>query len=294
MLPRPAAAAELAPRGARWVLGVVLTTVSLLALAFVAHAAVLSGLGHQRAQTLAYQQLRTALAKAEAPTGQLGLDQEMVPPGTPVALLQIPVIGLSEVVVEGSTAEVLRDGPGHRRDSVLPGQAGTAVILGRQATYGGPFGELRRLAPGDEITFTTGQGVATYRVFGLRRAGDPVPAELRSGQGRLELMTADGLALFPLGVLHVDAELITEPHDASSKVMAYAALPAAERAMGQDSSAWFVAFFVGLFWIAAGVGAWWLWRSWGRWQAWLIGLPLTLALGVACADLIMNALPNLI
>jgi LPXTG-site transpeptidase (sortase) family protein len=272
----------------------VITTVSLLALAFVAHAAVFSALRHERAQTMAYQGFRSALAKAEAPTGQLGLDQELVAPGTPVALLEIPVIGLSEVVLEGSTAQVLRGGPGHRRDSVLPGQPGTAVVLGRQAAYGGPFRELRRLAPGDMITVTTGQGVASYRVFGLRRAGDPLPEELRSGQGRLELMTGDGLALFPSGVLHVDAELVTEPHASSSKVMAYAALPPAERAMGQDSGAWFIAFFVAVFWIAAVLGAWWLWRSWGRWQAWLIGLPLALALGVTCADFIMNALPNLI
>ncbi|MDR0595046.1 MAG: sortase [Bifidobacteriaceae bacterium] len=271
-----------------------MTAVSALALAFVGHAAVFSHLQHQRAQSLAYQDFRSALAKAEAPTGQLALNQEMTPLGTPVALLEIPKIGLSEVVLEGSSAAVLRGGAGHRRDSVMPGQPGTAVILGRQATYGGPFGKVKSLAPGDQITLTTGQGVATYQVFALRRAGDPMPEELRPGQARLELLTGDGLALFPSGVLHVDAELVTEAHSPSSRVMAYAALPAAERAMGQDRSAWFIAFFIAVFTAAAGLAVWWLWRAWGRREAWLVGLPVLLALGVTCADSIMNALPNLL
>ncbi|MDR2378530.1 MAG: class E sortase, partial [Bifidobacteriaceae bacterium] len=294
-LPPPAAARpELAPRGARWWAGAAIIVLSLLALAFVAHAAVFSEFQHRRAQSLAYQDLRSALAKAEAPTGQLDLNQEMTPLGTPVALLEIPAIGLSEVVLEGSTAKVLRGGAGHRRDSVLPGQPGTAVLLGRQATYGGPFRDLARLVPGDLITLTTAQGVATYRVFGLRRAGDPTPEPLPDGAGRLELMTADGLALAPSGVLHVDAELATAARPASSKVMAYAALPAAERAMGQDSAAWFVAFLAVVFFVLAGLGVGWLARSWGRWQAWLVGLPVLCALGAACADSIMNALPNIL
>jgi LPXTG-site transpeptidase (sortase) family protein len=258
--------------------------VSALALAFVGHAALFSALQHQRAQTLAYADLRAALAKAEAPTGQLASDGEMVAMGTPVALLEIPILGLTEVVLEGTTAEVLRGGVGHRRDSVLPGQPGTSVMLGRQATYGGPFSDLRRLVPGDQITVTTGQGRATYRVFALRRAGDRVPETLRSGLGRLELITGDGLALMPSGALHVDAELITETHDPSSKVMAYAALPAAERTMGQDHAAWFIAFFAATFLAALGLGVWWLWKTWGRWQAWLVGLPVLVALGVACAE----------
>jgi sortase A len=291
-LPVPARAP--APRDGRWWAGAALLTLSTLLVGFVAHVAVLSAFQHHRAQTLAYGDLRTALAKAEAPTGQLDLDEDLVAAGTPVAWLQIPAIGLSEVVLEGSTAEVLRSGPGHRRDSVLPGQPGTAVVLGRQVAYGGPFGDLARLQPGDEITVTTGQGASTYRVFGLRRAGDPLPEALRSGQGRLELLTADGLALLPDGVLHVDAELVSEPYASSTRVMTYPALPAAERAMGQDPAAWTIAFFVLLLLAGAGVGTWWLWTSWGRWHAWAVGVPVLLALGVTGADAVMNALPNLL
>jgi sortase A len=287
--PRP-----LAPRDARWWTGAAVLTASLLLLAFVAHVAAFSALQHYRAQTIAYGELRTSLAKAETPVGQLADEDTMVAPGTPVALLDVPAIGLSEVVLEGTTGDVLRSGAGHERDSVMPGQIGTSVLLGRQTTYGGPFAQLYRLAPGDEITVTTGQGVNTYRVFGLRRAGDPEPPPLGANKGRLELQTADGLALFPSGVLHVDAELVTSVQKTPSKVMSYAALPPAERAMGQDPGAWFTAFFAFVFFVAAGIGMWWLWTRWGRWHAWLVGVPVLVALGVATADIAMNALPNLL
>ncbi|MFC6357151.1 sortase [Luethyella okanaganae] len=290
----PAAPRELAPRDAIWWTGAAVLTVSLLLLAFATHVAVLSAFQHHREQQIGYGQLRTSLAKAETPVGQLDLNGQLVTPGTPVALVEIPAIGLSEVVREGTTGQTLRSGPGHRRDTVMPGQPGTSVILGRQSSYGGPFGGLSRLAPGDEITITTGQGTNSYRVFGLRHAGDPQPEPLRKGQGRLELLTADGLALFPTGVLRIDAELTSAVQKAPTRVLANAALPAGEREMGQDPGAWFIAFFILVFFTAAGITLWWLWRSWGRWHSWLIGVPVMLVLGVTGADVVMNALPNLV
>ncbi|MFJ4164549.1 sortase domain-bontaining protein [Microbacterium sp. NPDC089698] len=282
------------PRDGRWWAGAAILTVSVLLLSLVVHATVFSALQHYRAQTLSYNALRVSLAKAETPVGQLVDADRMAEIGTPVAYLEIPAIGLKEVVVEGTGAEVLRDGPGHRRDSVMPGQSGTAVVLGRQSTYGGPFSQLNRLKPGDEIRVTTGQGTNEFTVFGLRRAGDPMPAPLSGTQGRLELQTADGLALFPSGVLHVDAQLTSTARQTPSRVMAYPALPIGERGMGQDSPGWFLAFFALVFLAVAGIAVWWLWRSWGRWQAWVIGVPVLVAFGVATADAVMNALPNLL
>ncbi|MFL2000020.1 sortase [Microbacterium sp. A1-JK] len=287
--PRPKA-----PRDGRWWAGAVVLTVSLLLLSFVVHVAALSAAQHHRAQTLAYDELRTGLAKAETPVGQLVGEDEMTAVGVPVALLEAPAIGLSEVVLEGSDSDVLRSGIGHRRDSVMPGQAGTAVVLGRQLAYGGPFAQINRLVPGDEITVTTGQGANTFRVISLRRAGDPMPQPLGRGEGRLELQTADGLALFPSGVLHVDAELVSTAQQTPSRVMSYPALPPDERAMGQNDEGWFAAFFSFVFFAAAAIGVWWLWRSWGRWHAWVVGVPVLVALGVITSDLVMTALPNLL
>ena len=49
-----------------------------------------------------------------------------------------------------------------------------------------------------------------------------------------------------------------------------------------------------VFFTAAGIGMWWLWTRWGRWHAWLVGVPVLVALGVVTADIVMNALPNLL
>ncbi|PRY67930.1 LPXTG-site transpeptidase (sortase) family protein [Glaciihabitans tibetensis] len=291
---RPAVPRQLAPRDARWWIGAAVLVVSMLLIGFVVHATLFSWLQHSRSQDIAFQDLRTSLAKADIPVGQLDVNEDLVALGTPVSLLSIPEIGLTETVVEGSTASVLRTGPGHRRDSVMPGQAGTSVILGRQTTYGGPFRSVGQLVPGDEITITTGQGVHIYTVFGVRRNDDPLPEVLKAGAGRLELITADGLALFPGGALHIDAELTSDVQPTPTKVMTYQALPKDERAMGQDGEAWFAALTALAVFIGAGITLWWLWRSWGRWHTWLIGTPIMLALGVTTADAVMAALPNLI
>jgi sortase A len=291
---RPSASVEFAPRDARWGAGLAIVGCSLLLLGFVGQVVVGSGLQHQRATLVSYNTLRESLAKGETPVGQLDVNSELVVPGTPVALLQIPKLGISEVIGEGTTAAVLRSGPGHRRDSVMPGQVGTSVILGRQLGYGGPFQNLSALVAGDEINVTTGQGVHTYRVFSLRRSGDPLPTAISASEGRLELDTADGVPLFPTGVLHVDAVLVSASQAASARVLTYPALPTSERAMGADAAAWPAAIAALFAFGVAMVAIRWLWRRWGWRQAWLIGVPVLLALGAACSDLIIDALPNLL
>lgn len=285
---------QLAPRTSRWAVGVALAALSILLLTFIAHAVLLSGFQHHRSQSLAYDELRTTLAKAETPVGQLDVDTNLVKAGTPVFLLQSSAIGLNEVVFEGTTSSILRSGAGHRRDSVMPGQQGTSVILGRQSTYGGPFANLNRLKVGDEITVTTGQGTHTYRVFDRRRAGDPLPDDLPAGSGRLQLQTSDGVALFPKGVLYIDAELVTKTVETPSKVLAYYALPNSERAMGDEPERWYAAFFYAFLFGLAALGVAWLWRHWGRWHAWLVGVPVLVCLGIVVSDAALSALPNVL
>jgi len=290
--PRPTR--QLAPRTARWWAGAALLAVSVLLLSFVADATTFSWLQYNRAQALEYSTLRTSLAKATTPVGQLDEKRHLVAPGTPIALLRIPALGISQVVSEGTSGKVLRSGPGHRRDSVMPGQSGTAVVMARQTTYGGPFGSIDQLVPGNTITVTTGQGTNTFRVVDVRRDHDPAPAAPPANAGRLELVTADGLPLLPHGGLHVDAELVSKTQTTPSIVMSYPALPAPEQAMGQDLAAWGPAAFAFVALIGAGVLLAWLWRVWGRRQAWLIGVPVMVALAATVADQVLDALPNLI
>ncbi|MEU1161954.1 class E sortase [Streptomyces sp. NPDC005921] len=189
--------------------GAALCVLAAVLLGFAANLTIVGHLQHARDQQTAYDELRKELALGTAPVGQRDYEGTLLKPGAPVALLRIPALGLQEVVAEGTTSEVLMAGPGHRRDTPLPGQAGTAVIMGRQWGYGSPFHDLRQLPVGSRVEITTGQDKSVYEVTGVRRAGDELPAPVAEGQGRLTLITATGAPYTPSGVLRVDARLVT-------------------------------------------------------------------------------------
>ena len=96
-------------------------------------------------------------------TGTFGDPTAPVPNG-PVALLQIPSIGVHQIVVQGSSPSDLKQGPGHMPGSPLPGEFGNTVILGHNRLYGGPFGGIDSLHKGDTIIAVTGQGRFRYDV----------------------------------------------------------------------------------------------------------------------------------
>ncbi len=85
---------------------------------------------------------------------------------SPVTRMRIPRLGVDTIIVEGVTVTALRAGAGHYPGTPLPGQRGNVAIAGHRTTYGSPFRHLDRLAPGDEIVFTTPVGAVTYRVSG--------------------------------------------------------------------------------------------------------------------------------
>ncbi|MFA6574990.1 MAG: sortase, partial [Nocardioides sp.] len=133
-----------------------LTMLSIVCLWVAAQLLLLGGLSYDRSQNLLYDELRTQLASATAPIGPV------VPVGDPVALMTSTRIGLDEVVVEGTASGDTLTGPGHLRNTVLPGQVGTSVVMGRATTYGGPFGDLGELVEGDIITVVSAQGTQAF------------------------------------------------------------------------------------------------------------------------------------
>ena len=79
-----------------------------------------------------------------------------VPPeGSAVAVLQIPAIGLDQIVVQGTSAADLMKGPGLMPGSALPGSVGNSVIAGRRVTFGAPFGAIGTLPPATGSTWST-------------------------------------------------------------------------------------------------------------------------------------------
>ncbi|NND73565.1 MAG: class E sortase [Ilumatobacter sp.] len=86
--------------------------------------------------------------------------------GDALARIEIPAIGVNDIVVAGVSTGDLKKGPGHFPETPLPGQLGNSAIAGHRTTYGQPFHNVDKLVPGDEIVMTTLSGTFTYRVTG--------------------------------------------------------------------------------------------------------------------------------
>ncbi|MFC7613950.1 sortase [Actinokineospora soli] len=268
--------------------GQMLAILGAVLLCFAAHVAVFGAIAHERDQQRAYDALRTELANGTAPVSALDEEGRLLAAGTPLAVLEIPRLGVREVVLEGTSAGTTASGVGHLRTTPMPGQRGTSVLFGRNAAYGAPFGTIDELRAGDRITVTTGQGVHEYSVTGVRRAGD----EYRPKPAGLTLTTADGPAFLPTDVLRVDAALTSDPVPGDGPAPRFA-VPDEERVMAGDLTAlvpltvWFLALAV----VAVALVA--LRDRLGRGRAWVIGAPVVIALGMTAADTAAALLPNL-
>jgi len=288
---RPAApplSARLQLIRAALVLFLVMTSTLLLQLV------VISSLQHNAAQGRAFDDFRSSLAKGTAPIGPTDSSGRVLAAGTPVAFIEIPSIGVRQVIGEGTSAGVLFDGPGHRLDTPLPGQVGSSVIFGRRASFGGPFDRIAELQRGDIIKVTIGQGLFEFRVLGVRREGDPAPPLAKAGAARLLLVTAAGRAFLPDGVLRVDADLDGQAVVGPSRLISASALPSEERIMAGDTrTVWVLVLWLQAL-IALALALVWLWHRWGRAQAWVAMFPPLLLVGLAASGEVARLLPNLL
>jgi sortase A len=255
---------------------------------------VVSSLQASAAQGREFSALRSELATGTAPIGPADDAGHELALGAPVAFVEIPSIGLREVIGQGTTPGVLFDGPGHRRDTPFPGQLGTSIVYGRRAAFGGPFSRIAELKHGAAITVTTGQGTFQYQVLAVRREGDVVPSPPVPGAARLVLVTAAGTAFLPEGILRVDADLQGRPVVGGAPLVTANGLPSDEQAMSGDSSTlWAFALWLQALLLLA-VGAAWAWHRWGRAQAWVVFLPPLVVVGLAASGEAARLLPNLL
>jgi sortase A len=286
------------------VISYALTLASVVLLVLLLNLALVSQIQHFTAQNRLYGELRLSLAEGSVPIGQTDIFGAIVEPGTPIALLEIPAIGVNEVVVEGSSSQETKIGVGHRRDTPLPGQAGVPVLMGRSSAYGGVFARLDQLRPRDRITVTTGQGVSTYEVIGPRLGTVEVPA-LTGENGRLTLVTAAGSPFQPGSALRVDAELVgtrlgseekfgTDVFPMPPTAITSAALPPQEAAMAGDRSRAFSLSWLAQLLVLAAFAAVWAWKRWSPVATGVVFPPILGLLSLACADRITDLLPNLL
>lgn len=268
----------------------VLLVVALLGGWSLAYLTLLSGFEANHDQHALYSRLRTQLAEGTAPVG------EPIATGAPVALLSIPRAGVRNlVVVEGTGTAELQKGPGHYRGSVLPGQHGTSLILGRALSFGGPFAHLDKLRLGDQITVTTAQGTFTYTVEGARRKGDPVPAAPADKDGRLTLVTAVGSGAFsrltPSTTVFVDATLTGKAVVGGPVGTTVGTEKPMSAHVGSGTLA-FLALALQLLVLTLLATAW-LQHRWSPLGSWIVGTPMVLAALWAVSSLASRLLPNL-
>lgn len=263
-----------------------LTVMAIVLVWFIAQVLVLSGLEQGRAQDRLYLEFRSQLAEATAPTGGI------IAPGVPVALLSIPALDYEQVVSEGTSSGVLLSGPGHRRDTVLPGQVGVSILYGKSRSFGRPFAPMLADATGKVMTVTTAQGTSHYRISAVRRAGDPMPAAPGSNSSRITMVTADGQALSPSRVVYVDAEIVGNAFTAPPGRLN--AVGPSETAMATDASVMpALALSLGAL-VLVTVGAIVAKQRFGAMRTWIIAAPVVLALAWLSSDLAMYLLPNLL
>lgn len=261
---------------------------------FIANITLFSQLFHMVEQTRLRTLFADQLALATAPTSEVNFDKVVLTQGDPVAIIQIPSIGVNEVVVEGTDSASLRSGPGHRRDTVLPGQQGVSVIMGRAAAYGGPFGRLQELPTGAKINVITAQGVQKFRSLGIRYAGDYSLPPVGAGQSRLILQTARGGAYNPQGLARLDAELISSVQPAGIRVTSIADVPREDREFGFDLRYGWALVLALQFLILAEIAAVWCYKRFGARGTYLVFTPVLLLAAILVMDQTTRLLPNLL
>lgn len=85
--------------------------------------------------------------------------------GEGITKIIIPAININEIVVEGTTDQALDVGAGHYPMTPLPGQVGNVAIAGHRTMNGHPFGDLNKLAPGDQVILQTPFDTYTYQLI---------------------------------------------------------------------------------------------------------------------------------
>jgi sortase A len=271
---------------------VALSVLGGLSLWFLLYATVLSGIQEHSDQGRLYDTFRARLAQETSPIGA------PIDHGQPVALIDAPGAGISNLVVlEGTTSDVLRSGPGHLSDSPLPGQVGNSYIYGRSVMFGAPFANITDLKAGNTLRVTTGQGVFAYRVDDVRHAGDRLPRPLAPSASRITLVSSasegwrSGWA--PDQVVYMDATLA---HGSASGLPAPipSSVSLSSAAMQGDPKA-IVAL---IFWLeglaVVVVGFLWSWARWTRLQTWMVGLPVVLGMLWGTTGALSALIPNLI
>ncbi len=91
-------------------------------------------------------------------------DLQRIRNGDAIGQIDIPRIGNTYNIIQGTDTSDLESGPGHYPTTALPGMGETVGIAGHRTTYLAPFRFINNLRRGDKIIVTMPYGVFTYIV----------------------------------------------------------------------------------------------------------------------------------
>jgi sortase A len=130
----------------------------------------LSGALRKQERTPPTQRERHALAKLRSERARIAFLasslQRRAADGSPVGRIRIPRIGVSFVIVNGTSTSALQSGPGIFPETVFPGRRGTTAIAGHRTTYLAPFRHIDELRRGNRIMLDMPYAHFTYTVIG--------------------------------------------------------------------------------------------------------------------------------
>jgi sortase A len=259
---------------------------AVLLLGFIGYLFGMSRIQEAGAQARLFTTFRYELGQDIGPLGPYG-PLGRTATGAPVAVLDIPGIGLHDlVVVQGTAPEQLTLGPGHQPDTPLPGQIGVSVIFGRRVTFGAPFARLDLLQPGDKIDAITQQGQFVYKIALIGDSQHPVHD---SDLNRLELFTANSSS-DPAYYLEVDADLVSTPQNGP---VVLPPITPDEQAMAGDDGALVMTMVWGLGLALVSVGGAVAAARWQVWAVYLVLVPAVVAIVWNLYENFAAVLPNL-
>lgn len=138
------------------VFSILLLIAGIAALAYVAYVLVSAAYFQARESRKLHhamsEPMPAATPKAEA---------RVVIEGDVIGQIDVPRIGLTAIVVQGDSDDVLRRAVGHVPETALPGQTGNIALAGHRDTI---FRPLRDIQVGDVISLKTPVGDHAYRV----------------------------------------------------------------------------------------------------------------------------------
>ena len=217
------------------------------------------------------------------------VDGHLPPAGSAVAVLQIPSIGVDKVVVQGTSAANLMNGPGLMPGTSLPGSPGNSVIAGRRMTFGGPFGAIGSLKTNAKIRVVDGAGAFNYKVTSIHHVAiGQKDVVLPTRDNRLTLVTSDS-SVVTGGREVVRAKLVGRAvvvPDSTVSVPSYDLGLSGDPAAGGLAAMW--SFLTLVVLVGAAYAAWRLRRPW---LVYLFSVPVVLMCGLFACESVARALP---